>query len=654
MRRSPKDAIESTRKITRRGLMLGGLQAAMVTTLALRMRSLQLEQADQFRLLADGNTVKIRLIPPARGLIFDRNGIPIAENMQNYRVTITRDEAHDVPQVLADLKKLIALSDSEVEDLLRTIQRSGPSTPVIIRDRLSWDDLSKIAVNTPALPGVEPVVGLSRAYPRGEDFAHVIGYVGSVSDYDLSKLENPDPLLKEPKAQMGKSGVESKFEQELRGTAGARRVEVNSAGRIMRELGRTEAGPGENLRLTIDYRLQNYALKRLGDESAAAVVIDVRNGDIMAIASAPSFDPNLFAQGISVKDYKILLEDDHRPLADKSVQGTYPPGSTYKMVTALAALEAGLITPGEKIRCPGYHEVGGTRFHCWKRAGHGPVNLVQSLEQSCDVYYYELSQRVGIEKMSEMARRLGCGIRHDIPMSAVAEGLAPTKEWKAERFANDTSGQTKEWRIGDTVNASIGQGYVLASPLQLAVMTARIASGREVTPRLVRAIGDKDIPIEQFTELGIKPENLEAVRAGMNAVVNSAHGTAKGSRVEAAEWRMAGKTGTSQVRNISAAERARGVISNADLPWKRRDHALFVSYAPVHDPQYAIALVVEHGGGGSSVAAPLARDILLYALADGLPPLAAYPSSQRTRVKNINSTLDLVDPEQVTTTKTRA
>lgn len=656
MRRSPKDTLDSVRMITRRGLLIGGLQATMVSTLALRMRSMQLEQADQFRLLADGNTIKIRLIPPARGLIFDRNGVPIAENVQNYRVTITRDEAHDVPRVLADLQRLIALSDDEIADLMRMIKRATPSTPVIIRDRLSWDELSRIAVNTPALPGVEPVVGLSRAYPRGEDFAHVVGYVGAVSDYDLSKMENPDPLLKEPKAQMGKSGVEAKEEEVMRGDAGARRVEVNSAGRIMREIGRTEAGPGDNLRLTIDYRLQNYALKRLGDESAAAVVMDVRNGDLRAIASAPSFDPNLFANGISVADYNGLLEDDHRPLADKSVQGTYPPGSTYKMVTALAALEAGLITPGERINCPGYHEVGGTRFHCWKKSGHGPVNMIQSMEQSCDVYYYVLSQRVGIDATSAMARRLGCGVRHDIPMSAVAEGLAPTKEWKAERYAaaKDKKGMTKDWRIGDTVNASIGQGYVLTSPLQLAVMAARIASGKAVSPRLIGAQADREIEVGEIPDLGIKPEHLAAVRAGMNAVVNSVHGTAKGSKVIAAEWQMAGKTGTSQVRNISAAERARGVISNANLPWARRDHALFVAYAPVNDPQFAIALVVEHGGGGSAAAAPIARDILLFALADGLPPLSAYPASQRTRVKNINAGLDLVDPALVSTGKSRA
>ena len=253
-----------------------------------------------------------------------------------------------------------------------------------------------------------------------------------------------------------------------------------------------------------------------------------------------------------------------------------------------------------------------------------------------------------------MARKLGCGIRHDIPMSAVAEGLAPTKAWKAERFANDKSGQTKEWRIGDTVNASIGQGYVLASPLQLAVMTARIASGRKIEPRLIRAQGDVESPVPEFAPLEINPEHLQAVRAGMNAVVNSPRGTAKGARVEAAEWKMAGKTGTSQVRNISAAERARGVVSNADLPWRRRDHALFVSYAPVEDPQFAVALVVEHGGGGSAVAAPVARDILLYALADGLPPLTAYPASQRTRIKNINSSLDLAEPEQISAGKSRA
>lgn len=639
MRRSQKQALESRSTLTRRGLMLGGAQAAIIAVLGLRMRKMQLEQADEYRLLADGNSVKIRLIPPARGLIHDRNGVLLAGNEQNYRVTITREDAGDVQKVLDDLRRLIPMTDADAEDLLADIKRRPPSAPVTVADRLSWEEFSRVAVNAPALPGVTPEVGLSRAYPRGPDFAHILGYVGPVSDYDLSQIANPDPLLRIPKFQLGKLGVEAKMEDDLRGRAGQRRVEVNSAGREMRELGRQEGEPGSNLQLTIDYRLQNYALARLGDESAAAVVLDVQTGDIMAISSAPSFDPNLFVRGISSANYKILTDDDHRPLADKSVQGLYPPGSTFKMVTALAALEAGVIGPEETVYCPGHIEMGGRRFHCWKRSGHGRVNVIQSLEQSCDVFYYEVAQKVGIDKIAEMAHRLGVGVRHDLPMSAVAEGVAPTKAWKQERYG-------KDWRIGDTINASIGQGYVLASPLHLAVMAARIASGRAVVPRLIRSRDGVETPIAEAPPLDISPGMLDQVRRGMNAVMNGSHGTARGSRIAASEWKMAGKTGTSQVRSA--------VVNNKDVPWEQRDHALFVAYAPYDNPRYAISLIVEHGGGGSAAAAPIARDILLFALADGLPPLSAYPENQRGTIRTRQEEMDLVDPATVGTAQSRA
>ncbi|WP_415182719.1 penicillin-binding protein 2 [Phaeovulum sp.] len=647
MRRSPKDTATSMRGITRRGLMLGGAQTAFAAVLALRMRRMQLEQADEFRLLAEGNSVKIRLIPPARGLIYDRNGVLLAGNEQNYRVTITREDAHDVEAVLRDLRHLIPISDADAADLMAEFKRRSPTTPVTVADRLSWEEFTRIAVNAPSLPGVTPEVGLSRIYPRTKDLTHVLGYVGPVSDYDLSLIENPDPLLRIPKFQLGKLGVEAKMEERLRGKAGTRRVEVNSTGREMRELGRQEGVPGDNLQLTIDYRLQNYALARLGDESAAAVVMDVQNGDLLAMSSAPSFDANLFVRGISSANYRALTENDHRPLADKTVQGLYPPGSTYKMVTALAALDAGVITPEDTVYCPGYLELGGRRFHCWKHAGHGRVNLLQSLEQSCDVFYYDVSQRVGIDKISEMAHRLGLGIRHDLPMSAVAEGLAPNKAWKQERYG-------KNWLIGDTINSSIGQGYVLSSPLHLAVMTARIASGRAVIPQLMQSINGVDVRGPEPADLGLKPAHLAAVRAGMNAVINSGRGTANASRIVTADWRMAGKTGTSQVRNITAAERARGVISNKNLPWNRRDHALFVAFAPVAAPRYAVSVIVEHGSGGSTAAAPVARDILLFALNGGLPPLTAYPEGQRAKVKAQQDALDLAAPAPPTSGMTRS
>ncbi|OCX66731.1 penicillin-binding protein 2 [Thioclava sp. SK-1] len=640
MKQTERTVRESQIRITRRGLMLGGIQAAVIGTLAMRMRKMQLEEADNYRMLAEGNSVKIRLIPPARGLIYDRNGVLLAGNEQNYRITITREDTEDLEKVISDLRRLIPMTPAQAEEMLEELRKRPPTVPVTVADRVTWEEFSRVAVNAPALPGVTPEVGLSRIYPRGDDCAHILGYVGPVSDYDLSKIENPDPLLMIPKFQLGKLGVEAKLEDDLRGKAGQRRVEVNSAGREMRELGRREGTPGENVQLTIDYQLQNFCLKRLGDESAAVVVMDVTNGDVLACSSAPSFDANLFVRGISVKDYRELTQDDHRPLADKSVQGLYPPGSTYKMVTALAALEEGLVTPEETIYCRGFSEIAGRRFHCWKRAGHGYLNLSQSLEQSCDCYYYELSQRVGIDKTSAMAQRLGLGIRPDLPMSAVQEGLAPTKDWKRSRYG-------QEWLIGDTINASIGQGYVLASPMHLAIMTARLASGKALQPNLIRSENGVETPRPEAAPLGVRPENLTYVRRGMNAVVNGRHATAGRSKIAKAEWKMAGKTGTSQVRNITAAERARGVISNSQLPWNRRDHALFVCYAPVDNPKYAVSVVVEHGSGGSTAAAPIGRDVMLFALAGGKPPMDAYPSSQRGRIQTMYEELDLVDPATV-------
>lgn len=647
MKRSARDTEESARGITRRALFMGGCMAAMVAVLGARMRYLQVEEADQFRLLAEENRINIRLIPPARGLIQDRNGRLIAGNEQNYRVVITREDAGDVEEVLARLSHVIPLTREDIDRTMKEIERSSPFVPITVADRLPWDDFSKVALNAPTLPGVTPEVGLSRSYPLVEDFAHVVGYVGPVSEKDLADLPNPDPVLQIPKFQIGKIGVERWLEDRLRGAAGNKKIEVNSVGRVMRELERVEGVPGADIRLTIDAEVQNFVQARLGTESAAAVVMDVENGDLLAISSSPSFDPNLFVRGISQTDYSLLTENDHRPLANKSVQGAYPPGSTFKMVTALAALEAGVISVNTKVRCPGYIEYGGRRFHCWKRGGHGAVDLERSLSESCDVFYYDVAQKVGIEKISEMGRRLGLGVRHDLPMSAIVEGNMPTKAWKLERHK-------AEWRIGDTINAAIGQGYVLASPLQLAVMTARIASGREVVPRLVRMVNGVEVPVAPAAPLGIGAEALAAIRQGMHEVTNDKRGTAYSSRVADDTMVLAGKTGTSQVRNISAAERAAGVVSNDDLPWNRRDHALFVGFAPYDRPRYAVSVVVEHGGGGSAVAAPIARDIILRAMSDGLPSLSAYPTSQRGRIETMLKELKLRLPEDGAPSSSRA
>ncbi len=637
MIRNAKDSEQSRQLISRRAILLGTGQLAFIGVLGARMRFMQIEQADQFRLLAEENRINIRLIPPARGVIYDRNGVILAENEQNYRIVMIAEDAGDIDATLANISRLVRLDDEDLATVRKELDRVSPFVPVTIADRLQWQDLTEVAVNAPALPGVTPEVGLSRFYPLGSDFAHITGYVGPVSDYDLGKLQDPDPLLQIPKFQIGKVGVETKLETDLRGRAGTRRIEVNSVGRIMRELDRRLGQSGKNLQLTTDAGLQNFVQARLGDESASAVVIDTRNGDVLALASAPSYDPNKFVRGISVADYSALTENEFRPLANKAVQGLYPPGSTFKMITALAALEEGVIDLEEKITCVGYRELGRRRFHCWRRGGHGKMDLHNSIKQSCDVFFYDIAERVGIEKISAMARKLGLGVRHDLPLSAVNKGLTPTKAWKLENRGTD-------WLIGDTLNSGIGQGFILASPLQLAVMSARIASGRAVSPRLIKSIDGVEQPIPEFEPLGINPAHLDAVRAGMTAVSNDRRGTAYRSRIIEDGHTMAGKTGTSQVRNITTAERAAGVTRNEDLPWKRRDHALFVAFAPHEAPEIAVSVVVEHGGGGSVAAAPIARDIVLQALHGGLPPLTAYPSNQRGTIQNMQKDLELRDP----------
>ncbi|RZW08822.1 MAG: penicillin-binding protein 2 [Rhodobacteraceae bacterium] len=626
MRRSPKEVEESVGLLTRRGLVLGGVQLGFMGVLGLRMRQMQVEEAEQYRLLAEENRINMRLIAPSRGIIYDRHGIPVAENVQNYRIVIVREDAGDVEATIEKLRRIMPLDEAELDRALKEMYRRSPFVPVTLADRLTWEDLAEVAINAPVLPGITPEVGLSRAYPLREDFAHIVGYVGPVSDYDLSNIEDPNPLLQIPRFQIGKIGVETKLEADLRGKAGSKRIEINAAGRVMRELSRDEYTPGEDIQLTIDHGLQNYAQSRLANESAGSVVIDVETGDLLAMASAPSFDPNLFVRGISSSDYSELRDNIYKPLFNKAVQGLYPPGSTFKMMTGLAALRAGVIGPGERVYCPGYMAFGGRRFHCWKRGGHGWMDLNDAITQSCDVYFYESANRVGVDRLADLCSEFGLGHRHDIPVSAVREGIVPSTQWKAQV-------RGERWNPGETLNTAIGQGDVLTSPLQLAVMTARIASGRATEPRLVKSVNGVEAPIKQADPLNIPSNLMTLVRRAMYNVSNGQRGTARRSRIVAEGLEMAGKTGTSQVRNITAAERARGVVRNDQLPWNRRDHGLFVAFAPFDKPKYAIATVVEHGGGGSSAAAPPSRDILLYALYGDIPPLEAYPSDQRERIR---------------------
>lgn len=620
---------EDTRgpNVSRRGLVLLGVQTAVVGGLFWRMRELQIDAADKYLTLAEENRINVHLIPPARGEITDRKGRPLAINRQNYRVVMVREQAGDVEAVLDDLGRIIEITPRQRSRALREMRSKSAFVPVTVAEHLDWEAFAQINANAPALPGVTPEVGLTRFYPEDTSLAHIIGYVARVTERDLERQDAQDPLFEIPDFHIGKNGVERAVEPVLRGSAGASRVEVNAVGRVIREVDRTEGGAGADLGLTIDLDLQNFAMERLKGESAAAVLMEIDTGNVAALASTPAFDPNKFVVGISHSEWSALLEDKYRPLANKAVSGLYPPGSTFKMLVVLAALEHGVISPGEKVFCNGRYKLGNRYFHCWRRGGHGMVSMRESLKASCDVYYYEVAKRVGIDRIAEMASRFGIGIKPPLEMTAVRTGLVPTKAWKQANY-------DESWQIGDTLNAGIGQGFVLASPLQLAVMTARIAgNGTQIEPRLIRTINGEEVPIAEAPSLGVSPQHLKLAREGMFAVSNERRGTAWRSRIAEASMAMAGKTGTSQVRRITAAERARGVIKNKDLPWERRDHALFVGFAPYDNPRYAVSVIVEHGGGGSTAAAPVARDIMMRALYGPEPPLRAYPSTEREEIK---------------------
>jgi penicillin-binding protein 2 len=598
------------RTFTRRAMMLGGAKLLLLGGLAGRLYQLQVLESEKYSLLAEDNRINIRLLPPPRGRILDRFGQPLAVNRHNYRVLLVGEQIGDLDRSLDALTEIFPLTDSDRERIQREMRRKRAFVPITVRENLTWDQISRIALNAPDLPGISVDVGQSRLYPEGAALAHIVGYVGAVSERELTG----EPLLSLPGFRIGKNGVEKQHDQVLRGSAGTSQVEVNALGREIQELKRDEGEPGHDIVLTLDAGLQSFVQQRLiGEQSAAGVVLNVDDGEVLAMASVPSFDPTLFNLGLSEQQWRGLVYDPLSPLTNKAIAGLYAPGSTFKMIVALAALEAG-IAADNRVFCPGFMKLGNHRFHCWKRYGHGWMDMHAGIQQSCDVYFYDTARRVGIDRIAAMARRFGLGAPVGIDLPGEQGGTIPTQAWKLANIG-------EPWQGGETLVAAIGQGFVLATPLQLAVMTARLANGgREIVPRLTRALRGPDGKLTPAPEpppaarsMGLDPAHLKLVQAAMDAVTNSQRGTAFRRRISEPGFAMAGKTGTSQVRRITKAERDAGVIKNEDLPWQRRDHGLFVGYAPVQAPRYACAVVVEHGGGGSTAAAPIVRDILLEA-----------------------------------------
>ncbi len=584
---------------TRRAALLAGAQGLLATALAGRLYYLGVIEADQYEMLAEDNRISIRLLAPRRGEIVDRYGEAIATNRQDYRVFLIPEQAHDIRETLVSLGQIIELNARDHQRIERQISRQRSFLPVTVAQGLSWEDFARLNVETPELPGIQPDSGLTRWYPDAATASQVVGYVGTASEDDL----DGDPLLSIPGFKVGKSGLESTFDRQLRGRAGSRRVEVNAYGRTIRELARTEGLAGDDVTLTLDMGLQRAIAERVGEEAAGVVVMDVEAGDIYGYVSSPAYDPNVFNHGISRENWQALLQDPRKPLVDKCVSGQYPPGSTFKMVVALAALHHGIIGPKKTIYCNGRHRLGDNVWHCWRRGGHGAMDMEAALAQSCDVYFYQIALELGIERIASWAERFGLGEVFDLGVGGEAKGLVPTPGWK---FA--TTGQ--RWVGGETLNVGIGQGALLATPLQLAVMTSRLANGGHmVVPRLVHAIGTVPFPQNPvWPKLDIDSGHLAIIRRGMEKVMEQ-RGTAYGSRLNIDGVTMAGKTGTSQVRRITQAHRDSNV-QQADLPWKERHHALFVAYAPADKPRYAVSVLIEHGGGGSSAAAPVGRDVM--------------------------------------------
>ena len=570
----------------RRSMVIGAVQGGLGVLLAARMGYIALVQNERYKTLSESNRVNLTLIPPRRGWILDRNGAPLASNRADFRVDLIPDRMVDPAATIDTLGRLLRLTAIEVQDLKDKLDKARGYQPVEAAAGLDWERYSAVSVRLPDLPGVVAQRGFSRFYPTGPSVGHLIGYVGPASADDYERERNP--LLVTPGFRIGKDAMEKHFDQALRGVPGARRAEVTASGRLVRDLDMREDVPGKSVSLTIDAPLQDYAARRIGLESAAVVVIDCQTGAILAQVSMPSFDPNTFADGIGRIEWKMLNEDDHIPLLNKAMRGLYPPGSTLKPMATLA-LQLHGVSPEERINCPGGYRLGNRFFRC--DAVHGSVDMRTAIERSCNTYFWSMAHRIGYEAIAPVAKLLGLGQQFDLPGTAQRYGTVPDPAWKMRRYK-------QAWTAADSLNASIGQGYVSVSPLQLAVMTSRIASGKHLVPSLL--LGQIKPPGAAFP---FTAEQLSVAHDGMFRVVNGS-GTGVGSKLQIPGIQMSGKTGTAQVRKLVS----RGSVG----AWKTRDHSLFVAFAPSDAPRYAISVVVEHGTFGARAAAPIARDVLTF------------------------------------------
>jgi len=597
-----KDHLGERHLFARRAVIAGVLVVVAVSAVALKLASLQILDHTHYTTLSRDNRVKIEPLPPTRGLIYDAKGVLLAENYPSYSLEITPEKVDDLNETIAELRRLVSIDDKDIKRFARLRKQRRRFEGVPIRFNLSQEEVARVSVNNYRLPGVDVRAELVRYYPLGESTAHVIGYVGRINEEELKEIDNSDYAGTN---YIGKTGVEKAYEGMLHGHVGHQQVEVNARGRVIRVLESRPPVPGRDLRLYLDIGLQQAAAAALGTDRGAVVAIDPRTGGVLAMVSRPTFDPNLFVDGIGAEEYRALRDSPDNPLFNRAIRGQYPPGSTIKPFVALAGLNTGAVTGATHIYCPGFYRLPGQehKYRDWKHGGHGTVDLHKAIVQSCDVYFYELAHDIGIDRLHDFLAQFGFGRRTGLDVAGERPGLLPSKGWKRKS-------RHQPWYPGETLILGIGQGYFLVTPVQLTAAVAAIAArGRYTEPRVARASerpGDsklEDIPAVR-RQLPITAAHLQEVINAMTDVVESAHGTARRIRTDA--YRIAGKTGTAQVFTVGQKERYRA----SQIPERMRDHALFIAFAPVDNPRIAVAVIVENGGHGGSVAAPVARDVM--------------------------------------------
>jgi len=600
MRRPDQKEIQSKRLFIARSLAAMLFVIVAIAAILLRLYWLQIQHHDHFKTLATDNRIKLLPLPPARGEIFDRNGVVLAQNMTSVDLFITPDQVEDIPAVIAELQDIIPITEDDIQRFEKLKRRVRRFEQVPIRTGLTDEEMAQFAVERHRFRGVDLGVNLRRYYPHGELTAHVIGYIGRINEREVERI---DKAAYAGTSHIGKTGLERFYEEQLHGDVGVQRVEIDATGHIIRILETQPPSTGEDIQLHFDIELQKVAFEALGEHSGSVVAIDVKSGGVLAMASKPSFDANLFVNGISFKDYNALRDDSGNPLFNRAINGSYPPGSTVKPFIGLAGLETGTVNHRQTIYCPGHYKIknAGRTFRDWKRSGHGTIDLEKSIEQSCDVYYYDLAYSMGIEKMQEYLSGFHFGKRTGIDMPAETRAILPSQAWKKKRYK-------QSWLPGDTVNAGIGQGYFLVSPVQLAYATAVLAAdGKLIQPRLAARIGNLSTLSEETALESIEkrdPIHWKQVIDGMLAVTEGKRGTAK--RIRNDYYRIAGKTGTAQVVSMKPNEE----YDETKLSKEKHDHALFMAFAPAEDPQIAVAVIAENGGHGGATAAPIARKVM--------------------------------------------